>query len=107
MVTGHQARAGNVAAGLDTKGEQVMNKLAFFIFGLAAGAVVGILLAPQSGRATRSTIKDRSSKYSNDVSSYAGGKAKNVADKTRGYAHSVKGALNSVRGAEKPVRSYI
>jgi len=84
-----------------------MNKLTFFIFGLAAGTAAGILLAPQSGRATRSAIKDKSTKYSHDVSGYAGGKAKHVANKAKGYAHSVKGALNSVRGIEKPVRSYI
>jgi gas vesicle protein len=84
-----------------------MKTLLFFLCGLAAGAAAGILLAPQSGRETRASIKDKSLKYSQDVTDYAGGKARHVADKAKGYAHGVKEAVRSVRRREKEVQFYI
>jgi gas vesicle protein len=84
-----------------------MKKLLFFLCGATAGAIAGILLAPQSGRATRAAIKDKSMKYSNDVSEFAGGRAKNVAGKAKVYANGVKKALKSVRKREKEVQFYI
>jgi gas vesicle protein len=84
-----------------------MSKFLFFLCGLAAGATAGLLLAPQSGRATRATIKDKSTKYSQDVSGFASGKARHVANKAKGYAHGVKEAVSSVRRREKEVQFYI
>ncbi|MDO8586869.1 MAG: YtxH domain-containing protein [Armatimonadota bacterium] len=81
-----------------------MKRLVFFLYGLMAGAAAGIILAPQSGRATRGLIRDKSMKYSMDVADYTTGKAKHIANKTRGYAHTVREAL--VRGEEK-VKTYI
>lgn len=84
-----------------------MNKFLFFICGLTAGAAAGLLLAPQSGKATRTTIRDKSTKYSNDVSGFASGQARNVANKAKSYAHGVKEAVSSVRKREKEVHFYI
>jgi gas vesicle protein len=67
-----------------------MNKSIWFIAGLAAGAAGGILLAPQTGRHSRAFIRDKTVKYSHDVSDFAGKKSRHVANKARGYAHVAK-----------------
>ncbi|MDO8683824.1 MAG: YtxH domain-containing protein [Armatimonadota bacterium] len=84
-----------------------MNRIWFFIIGLAAGGAAGLLFAPQSGRATRATIKDKSVKYSKDVSGYTSGKARHLANKAKGYAHEVKEVLTRGKGGEVEVKTYI
>lgn len=81
-------------------------KFLFFVCGLLVGAAVGVLLAPQSGRATRAFLRDKTVKYSNDVSDFTTGKAKHIANKARGYAHDVKKALASI-GRREDIASYI
>jgi gas vesicle protein len=84
-----------------------MNRVLFFLYGLIGGIAAGFLFAPQSGRASRATIRDKSVKYTKDASHFTTGKAKHMSNKARGYAHGVKEAFGSLRGAEKDVASYI
>lgn len=58
--------------------------------GVLAGALAGLLLAPQSGRRTRALIRDKTIKYSHDLSDFTGKKSRHIANKARGYAHEVK-----------------
>lgn len=62
--------------------------------GLLLGTVAGLLFAPQSGRRTRSLIRDKAIKYSNDATDFADKKSRHLANKVRGYAHEVKEVLS-------------
>ena len=47
-----------------------MNKLFSFVIGVAAGAALGILLAPASGKETRKKIRDEADKLIEDALEY-------------------------------------
>ena len=55
--------------------------------GAALGAGAALLLAPQTGRATRARIRDKAVKYSNDVTDFAQSKASHLRNKMTGYRH--------------------
>jgi gas vesicle protein len=77
------------------------NKLLVGLGGIIIGAAVGLLLAPQSGRRTRSLLKDKSVKYSHDVADFTDKKSRHFANKVRGYIHEMKGAMSGRVEAEK------
>jgi gas vesicle protein len=56
--------------------------------GAAVGAGAALLFAPQTGRATRSMIRDKTTKYANDVSEFVDGKSQHLKNKLQGLRHS-------------------
>jgi gas vesicle protein len=77
----------------------------FMLGGVAAGAIVGMLFAPQSGRKTRAAIKDKSVKFSHDVADVTGKKSRHIANKAKGYAHNVKGLVGRKQVSEEAERT--
>ncbi|MBI2843270.1 MAG: YtxH domain-containing protein [Armatimonadetes bacterium] len=75
-----------------------MKKGAWLGLGVVAGAVAGLLLAPESGRRTRALIRDKGIKYSHDVADFADKKSRHMANKMKGYAHEVKDFLAEKAG---------
>ena len=69
------------------------NRLLIGLGGVILGAAAGLLLAPQSGRRTRSLIKDKSVKYSHDIADFTDKKSRHYANKIRGYMHEIKDAV--------------
>jgi len=61
--------------------------------GAAVGAGAALLLAPQSGRATRKLIADKTAKCTRDTQSLVRGKAKHLRNKMQGYRHQAEGVL--------------
>lgn len=70
-----------------------MKKAFWFLGGALAGAVVGLLVAPQSGQRSRQLIKDKTTRYSHDVTGFVGSKSAHVRNKVKGYTHGVKGLI--------------
>lgn len=66
------------------------NSILLVLGGVVAGGICGLLFAPQSGRRTRSMIKDKSVKYSHDVGDFAGKKSRHVANKAKGLVHEAR-----------------
>jgi gas vesicle protein len=62
--------------------------------GAAICAGAALLLAPQSGRATRATIRDKATKYSGELQDLAKGKAEHLRNKVRGAKHELASAIN-------------
>lgn len=63
-----------------------------FILGVAAGAVAGILLAPESGEETRRKISDKAKNYKDDLS----GQINSAISKLSAYVEKVQGELKGV-----------
>lgn len=63
--------------------------LTFLFIGLGAGALVGLLFAPKSGKQIRRTLK-RKYEDARDVLEELGEQAGDVIDKGAGYANAVK-----------------
>jgi gas vesicle protein len=66
--------------------------------GAALGMLAGMLVAPQSGRATRATIRDKSTRYSHDVQEFVDKKSRHLKNKAQGYRHKMQKLMN--RGKE-------
>lgn len=80
-----------------------MNRGGWFVIGVAAGAATGLLLAPQSGRRTRAMLRDKTVKYSHDVSDFSTKKSRHVVNKFHGYAHNVREAVASKMSRKETV----
>jgi gas vesicle protein len=65
--------------------------------GMVAGAVAGILLAPQAGDATRRAIADTARGYSDDL----GAQLNKAVTQLTAYAEKVQGQAESVIGDVK------
>lgn len=63
-----------------------------FILGVAAGAIAGILLAPESGEETRRKISDKAKNYKDDLS----GQINSAINKLSAYVEKVQGELKGV-----------
>ncbi|MEN6372642.1 MAG: YtxH domain-containing protein [Armatimonadota bacterium] len=70
------------------------NRFLIALGGFVAGTVAGFLFAPQSGRRTRSLVRDKSIKYSHDIADFAGKKTRHTGNKLKGYAHEVREAVS-------------
>jgi gas vesicle protein len=67
-----------------------------FLTGAALGAIVGVVLAPQSGKETRRKIREYSDKFSEDLKEEYGkvsGKAKTFAEEAKGRILETKEKL--------------
>jgi len=68
-----------------------------YLLAALGGAVVGagaaLLLAPQSGRATRKLIADKTTKCTNTTRDLVEGKTKHLKNKMQGLRHQAEGIL--------------
>lgn len=65
--------------------------------GAAIGAGAALLFAPQSGRSTRASIRDKTTKYTGDIQDFAKGKSTHLRNKLRGAKHEIESAINKGR----------
>jgi gas vesicle protein len=65
--------------------------------GAAIGAGAALLFAPQSGRATRATIRDKTTKCTNEFQEFAKGKTEHLRNKMKGARHEVESAIDKGR----------
>jgi gas vesicle protein len=63
--------------------------------GMAIGAGAALLFAPRTGRATRAMLRDRMTRYSNDVSDFVDGKARHLRNKAKGYRHVTEDMMDA------------
>jgi gas vesicle protein len=64
-----------------------MKTMLAMLGGAALGAGAALLLAPQSGRATRSFLRDKATRYSHDVSDFVGSRSRHLRNKIKGIRH--------------------
>lgn len=57
------------------------------------GVGLGFLLAPSTGKAVRSHIRDKAIKYSREIKEFAEGKSIHLSNKSKGYYHDIRKAL--------------
>ena len=69
-----------------------------FIIGALCGAGIALLVAPQTGAATRSMIRDKATALGNDLGDLAESKGRNMANKMQGYKHRIRKVAENMRG---------
>jgi gas vesicle protein len=72
--------------------------------GAAVGACAALLFAPQSGRATRSLLRDKTVKCTGDVGEFVQGKSTHIQNKMKGYTHM---ACDMAEKAKSAVGSFV
>ena len=68
-----------------------------FAVGAVAGAVAGVLLAPDKGENTRRKIKDNAGRMVRDTTDLVGGKAEELKTSLRTQGRAVKEAVHTAR----------
>jgi gas vesicle protein len=66
-----------------------MKMLWWMLGGAAVGAGAALLYAPMTGRRARALIRDKFTKYSNDLSDAASAKATHTKNVAQGWRHKV------------------
>jgi|GEM_PF-6474235 len=70
----------------DHSGEKVM----WLLIGLGAGALLGLLLAPTSGRRSRAMVRDQFQKNRQHLAKATSSKATDLSNKARGISHKIQ-----------------
>jgi len=70
----------------DHSGEKVM----LLLIGVGAGALVGLLLAPTSGRRSRAIVRDQFQKNRQHLAKATSSKAADLSNKARGISHKIQ-----------------
>lgn len=60
-----------------------------FLLGGFLGALLGVLFAPANGRTTRAKIREKATKYNNDLNLYVEKKSKHLGNKLQGLNHQL------------------
>lgn len=81
-----------------SEGGQVGTAITFFLIGLGAGALAGLLMAPKSGKALRRDIQRGYEDARDKLGDWADDAAEKVKDRVREAGERVRDAAN--RGAE-------
>lgn len=68
-----------------------------FLVGIMLGAVAGILYAPATGNRTRSLLRDKVTKLSNDVPEYVDSKTRDLNNRMQGVKANVNRAIETAR----------
>ncbi|HXY77462.1 MAG TPA: YtxH domain-containing protein [Candidatus Acidoferrales bacterium] len=77
-----------------SEGTDVGTAVTFFLIGLGAGALAGLLLAPKSGKQLRRDIKRGYEDAKDAVGEWADEAAENVKERVRGAGERVRDAAN-------------
>ena len=84
------------------------NRVFNFISGIAAGAAIGVLFAPEKGSKTRKQISDKTKKVSdnvkqkiNDATGYVADNYANAVNKTEALVSEGKSKFNEVKNEVK------
>ncbi|MFN3649609.1 MAG: YtxH domain-containing protein [Armatimonadota bacterium] len=68
-----------------------------YILTALGGAIVGagaaLLLAPQSGRSTRSFLKQKATKYAHEIQDFTESKTRHLRNKAKGIRHTSEEAM--------------
>jgi gas vesicle protein len=87
-----------------------MNKSGkYLLFGLAAGAVAGLLLAPDKGENTRKYLKDKINESANDIGPEIENVSKqvnNMMEKINGFIQELKKMRTSEMAEKTPVENF-
>jgi len=84
-----------------------MRTLTALIGGAIIGAGAALLLAPQSGQATRSLIKDKTSKCTRDTAEFAEKKSRHLRNKMKGYAHKAQDLVEKAQETIPQAQSVV
>lgn len=70
-----------------------MKTILAMLGGAAIGATCALLYAPEPGKTTRARLRDKATRYSNDVQEYVEGKTEHLKNKAKGYRHYAEEAI--------------
>jgi len=85
-------------------GKSTTNILLGFLAGAAAGAIAGILFAPDKGSNTRKNIADKASKISNDLKDNLGDKVDNLKEMVTDFVDNIRGRVNKMESEVAEVK---
>ena len=86
-----------------SEGSNVGTAITFLLIGLGAGALVGLLLAPKSGRELRRDIKRGYDDTKDAIGEWAEGAAETVKERVREAGERVRVLTLSVAGRQWPM----
>jgi len=85
-------------------GRSTTNILLGFLAGAAAGAIAGLLFAPDKGSNTRKNIADKASKISSDLRENFGQKVDNLREVVSDFVDDVKGRFSKMESEVSEVK---
>jgi len=79
-------------------------KMRGFLFGMCLGAIAGVLYAPATGNRTRSLLRDKYTKYSNDIPEFIDQKSRDLSNRMEGVKHDLDGMLTQAKEQAGPLK---